>query len=444
MKILACVMNYGTSQKQLCENVINRFNSIQGHDISVKVFSSEICGFQGCEEILVTKYQGVYFIDGIYDYLRENSLSEYTHVLMLENDLLFSQENFDTYAKYESAMPSGSTLGFMVKEEKDGEWYVIHPVLHKDASSFKEKFSIAEMSLDGKFVRFVNCHQSSWFLAVPQLKYFLANPPTPAEWLVIEGKTQERDFERNTAQFYFSEKFPGSRDGLRKWIPMADFEKMLVHHQPNKFIGMYNEVPTVKAIKEEWAQRYNRARDPEVTESFQQIESEFARLLEYAKGKKLIMEIGTAFGGTLKRFSEVLDNRAEVISVDLVTLPGYPSEEKLQGWMKDDQTLHIIRQDSRLPETIEKVRSILNGRKLDFLFIDGDHSYEGVKADYENYKQFVAGWIGFHDIQRTEKSTYGVTQFWNELSGEKYEFIQHEWQNSFGIGVICHGKEVLV
>ena len=38
-------------------------------------------------------------------------------------------------------------------------------------------------------------------------------------------------------------------------------------------------------------------------------------------------------------------------------------------------------------------------RQYDVLIIDGDHSYEGVKFDYENYRKFVrvGGYLIFDD-----------------------------------------------
>lgn len=46
---------------------------------------------------------------------------------------------------------------------------------------------------------------------------------------------------------------------------------------------------------------------------------------------------------------------------------------------------------------VESVRSIVPS--IDVLFIDGDHSYEGVKADWEAYKSFLAAGstVIFHD-----------------------------------------------
>lgn len=59
----------------------------------------------------------------------------------------------------------------------------------------------------------------------------------------------------------------------------------------------------------------------------------------------------------------------------------------------------------------------LNIREYDLAFIDGDHTYEGVKKDFDNLKH-KAKYILFHDTQSCE----GVTKFINELEGEKISF----------------------
>ena len=50
--------------------------------------------------------------------------------------------------------------------------------------------------------------------------------------------------------------------------------------------------------------------------------------------------------------------------------------------------------------TYNRLTKLLNNSKIDLLFIDGDHSYVGVKKDFEIYKSFVSdnGIIAFHDI----------------------------------------------
>ena len=42
------------------------------------------------------------------------------------------------------------------------------------------------------------------------------------------------------------------------------------------------------------------------------------------------------------------------------------------------QKIHLIRADSHKVKTLEQVKAILGGKGLDFLFIDGEHSYDGV------------------------------------------------------------------
>jgi predicted O-methyltransferase YrrM len=77
----------------------------------------------------------------------------------------------------------------------------------------------------------------------------------------------------------------------------------------------------------------------------------------------------------------------------------------------------------------------LDNKTIDFLFIDGDHSYKAVKSDFENYSKFVrkGGIIAFHDIIYSE----GVNRIWNEVKnkGKSYRELIKD-SNSLGIGVL--------
>jgi cephalosporin hydroxylase len=178
-----------------------------------------------------------------------------------------------------------------------------------------------------------------------------------------------------------------------------------------------------------------------------QIRSEIIELLELVRKRrpKTVMEIGTANGGTLFLCSHVVAGDATLISLDL---PGgygaYPQwkEVLFKSLGRIEQSMHLLRADSHNPATLESVKSILNGRKLDFLFIDGDHHYEGVKQDFEMYAPLVAadGILALHDIVSVKPAAEWceVDRFWQELkSGRPHREIVEDWQqNGGGIGIV--------
>lgn len=67
-------------------------------------------------------------------------------------------------------------------------------------------------------------------------------------------------------------------------------------------------------------------------------------------------------------------------------------------------------------------------KKIDILLIDGDHSYEMCKSDFENYEKFVkeGGYIFLHDTIALE----GVKQYFTEINYSKINLI---WSDGMGI-----------
>jgi hypothetical protein len=174
----------------------------------------------------------------------------------------------------------------------------------------------------------------------------------------------------------------------------------------------------------------------------QEIES-FATLVQDLK-PKTVLEIGTNNGGTLFLFTRLADPEAVVISVDLpggLYGGGYPDWKTrvYKSFPQPNQSIHLIRADSHTQETLERVKSILGERKIDLLFIDADHTYEGVKRDFELYSPLVGpgGIIAFHDIVPLPLSYgCGVDIFWNEIKRpESREFIESTSQEWAGIGI---------
>ena len=193
---------------------------------------------------------------------------------------------------------------------------------------------------------------------------------------------------------------------------------------------------------------------------------ELKELLELVKEKKpgVVVEIGTARGGVLYSLAQLAHPEADLISIDL---PGAPNcggqtenERKLFAtFAAPRQEIHFIPQNSHWHTTREALDGVLDGKKVDLLFIDGDHSYGGVACDFWMYKNFLAkdGLLVFHDT-RLVPDVWGpgneVGLFWKEIE-KKYKTREIldpkgistrerprgvKW--AWGIGVVLPNQEI--
>ena len=138
---------------------------------------------------------------------------------------------------------------------------------------------------------------------------------------------------------------------------------------------------------------------------------EFRAFLEYASGyfsarkinKPVVVEIGILDGAQRWFYEHLLS--ADYIGIDSGMESSMIGNPDIAG-------------DSRLPKTVEELKARLSGRPIDLLFIDGLHTYEGVKSDYEIYGPLTRHLIALHDIHTPKLhpgDSVDVARLWNEI-----------------------------
>ena len=170
-----------------------------------------------------------------------------------------------------------------------------------------------------------------------------------------------------------------------------------------------------------------------------QVRSELRDFLLLVQGlePRRIVEIGTARGGTLFLLTRVAAPDAVLVSIDLssaadLRFGGGDVRRRralFEAFALDRQRVHFLVGDSHAVETRDEVERTLRGGPVDVLFIDGDHTTEGVRAD---------GLIGFHDIVDGKPELVGgVPDFWRSIrTPESQEFVEDPGQGGYGIGVL--------
>jgi len=163
-----------------------------------------------------------------------------------------------------------------------------------------------------------------------------------------------------------------------------------------------------------------------------------AWLVAYMK-PKVIVDLGVDWGYSTFVFGNaVRENNLDtkVIGVDLFEGDIHTSFRNTYEKVSTD-----IEQHSLPIELVKKDFTQYSkefDKEIDILHIDGLHTYEAIKNDYQNWSKFVSrkGVILMHDVCI---HGYGIKKFFTELyyPGEKFYFT-----HSAGLGVLTENKEL--
>ena len=131
----------------------------------------------------------------------------------------------------------------------------------------------------------------------------------------------------------------------------------------------------------------------------QQHQEEFWNLIELLQKHKVknILEIGSSHGGTLTFFKELMKDDGVLVAIEnnkdiAFSLP--------KSWSYIPENIYLLNNNSHHKKTWQSIKKILGNKLFDFIFIDGDHSYEGCIKDFELSFPFLknGGIVAFHDV----------------------------------------------
>jgi hypothetical protein len=154
---------------------------------------------------------------------------------------------------------------------------------------------------------------------------------------------------------------------------------------------------------------------------------------------KCLVELGTHAGVSYAAFCQAIQNltlNTKCFAIDTWEgdkMAGYYGQEVYEE-LRDYHDSHYSKFSSLLKMTFDEGVNYFSDNSIDLLHIDGLHTYEAIKHDFENWfrKLTPNAIVLFHDTN-VHENDFGVWKYWEEL---KEKYTNFEFFHGHGLGVL--------
>jgi hypothetical protein len=172
----------------------------------------------------------------------------------------------------------------------------------------------------------------------------------------------------------------------------------------------------------------------------------FAAALVSELKPDLLVELGTHWGNSYFTFCQAVEEaRHSTVCYAVDTWKGDRQagfyDDRVYQLVKGYNQSHYSRFSYLLRSTFNEAAAQFSDNSIDLLHIDGLHTYEAVKEDYETWSTKVrdGGVILFHDIH-ARHADFSVWRLWKKLeSSHAYTF---SFTHGHGLGLLIKGDRV--
>jgi lipopolysaccharide biosynthesis glycosyltransferase len=172
----------------------------------------------------------------------------------------------------------------------------------------------------------------------------------------------------------------------------------------------------------------------------------FSQWIIQVLAPKVFVELGTHYGDSYFSFCQAVKNgklATKCFAVDTWKGEEHAGlyDEEVFTTVSAHNTIHYCSFSKLMRSSFDDASSHFKKGSIDLLHIDGYHTYEAVRHDFETWVSKLSqnAVVLFHDTTEVQKD-FGVWKFWEELE-EKYKGFTFHFHHSHGLGVLGIGKD---